>query len=218
VDNLKENAISGVYIYNGSYMAVAKAPNNISKDHEERFLKAFEEYSDALFRHAFLRINDRERAVDVVHDTFAKVWTYVRNGHEIKSYRPFLYKVLNNLIIDEYRKIKESSLDSLLAVEGVDEGTFSELHEDTVDSLIATLDGKKAFEFLAELPDVYREVLILRFVDELGPKEISELIEETENVISVRLHRGLKLLQELVARAEGKAKANRSSAKSIKNE
>jgi RNA polymerase sigma-70 factor (ECF subfamily) len=176
----------------------------IKDGHEERFLKAFEEYSDALFRHAFLRISDRERAVDVVHDTFTKVWSYVRSGHEIDSFRPFLYKVLNNLIIDEYRKTKESSLDALLAIEGVDEGSFDDLTSNTVESLAATIDGKQAFTIVNELPDVYREVLILKFVDELGPKEISELIEESENVVSVRIHRGLKLLRE---KMEKKVKA-----------
>jgi RNA polymerase sigma-70 factor (ECF subfamily) len=156
-----------------------------------------------------MRISDRDKAIDLVHDTFTKVWSYVRDGHEIKSFRPFLYKVLNNLIIDEYRKRKEQSLDALLAVEGVDEGSFQELHEDTIESLMAQLDGKQAFGLIAELPDVYREVLILRFVDELGPKEIAELIEETENVISVRLHRGLKLLRALMHEREETATKRR---------
>jgi len=39
--------------------------DNIKEDHEERFLKAFEEYNDALFRHAFLRVSDRDRAIDI---------------------------------------------------------------------------------------------------------------------------------------------------------
>ncbi|MBP9717642.1 MAG: RNA polymerase sigma factor, partial [Candidatus Pacebacteria bacterium] len=111
-------------------------------------------------------------------------------------YRPFLYKVLNNLIIDTYRKQRESSLDALLEQEGVTEGTFDDLSENTTEALAATIDGKQAFTLLETLPDVYREVLILRFVDELGPREISQLIEETENVVSVRIHRGLKLLRE----------------------
>jgi len=189
-------------------MAGPRKKDNIKGNHEERFLKAFEEYSDALFRHAFLRISDREKAIDVVHDTFTKVWTYVRNGHEIDQFRPFLYKVLNNLIIDEYRKAKEASLDALLAIDGVDEGTFDELSENTVESLAATIDGKKAFELLQEMPDTYREVLVLKFVDGLGPKEISALLEESENVISVRLHRGLKVLRQLVEAKEKEAAAN----------
>lgn len=167
-------------------------------DHENRFLKAFDEYSDALFRHASLRIHNREKAIDLVHDAYTKVWSYVQRGHVIDSFRPFLYKVLNNLIIDEYRRHREVSLDALLEQEGVDEGSFPELQETTVEALAATIDGKQAFELLETLPDEYREVIILRFIDGLGPREISELIEESENTISVRIHRGLKVLRTMI--------------------
>lgn len=175
---------------------------NINGSHETRFLQAFEEYGDALFRHAYLRISDRERAIDLVHDTFTKVWSYVRSGHKIDSYRPFLYKVLNNLIVDEYRKRREVSLDALLAQEGVDEGSFEELSHDTTDTIVEVLDGQRAFELLDDLSDEYREVIILRYVDGLGPKEISELIEETENVVSVRIHRALRTLKKLIEKEE----------------
>ena len=194
---MKENASSPVFTYNGLRMAGSSSTSN-NGDHETRFLAAFEEYNDALFRHAAIRISDRERSIDLVHDTFTKVWSYVRTGHDIESYRPFLYKVLNNLIIDEYRKQKEASLDALLEKDGVDEGTFNELHESSTEALAATIDGQQAMELIARLPDVYREVLILRFVDGLGPKEMSALIEESENVISVRIHRGLKLLRDQI--------------------
>ena len=153
-----------------------------------------------------------KKAIDIVHDTFTKVWTYIRSGHDIDSYRSFLYKVLNNLIIDSYRKQREVSLDALFEIEGVDEGSFAGLAENSVEALAATIDGRKAFELLTELPDVYREVLTLRFVDGLGPKEISDLTEETENVVSVRIYRGLKMLRDKmeleVKKAETKRKNN----------
>lgn len=183
-------------------MAGHKSTGNKAMGHEERFLEAFEQYNDALFRHALLRISDRERAIDIVHDTYTKVWSYLCNGHEVEQFRPFLYKVLNNLIIDEYRKKREQSLDALMEIEGIDEGTFPELQETTIESLAATLDGKKAFTVLETLPAEYKEVIILRFVDGLGPKEIAQLLEESENVVSVRLHRGLSLLRKHMAAAE----------------
>ena len=180
--------------------------NNVGKssasDQEARFLTAFDEYSDALFRHAAFRLSDRERAIDVVSDTYAKAWTYVRDGHEISNFKPFLYKVLNNLIVDEYRKRREASLDAMFEAEGVDEGTFVDLVGDDVESLINTLDGKRAIAALDELPDVYREVIVLRYVDQLRPKEISDLIEESENVVSVRIHRGIALLKTRIEDAE----------------
>ena len=186
-----------------------KKPKSSGESQEERFLKAFEEYSDALFRHASLRISNRERAIDVVHDTYTKVWSYIKSGHEIDSYRSFLYKVLNNLIIDEYRKQKELSLDALLEEEGTDEGDFSELSESTTEALAATIDGRQAFLLVKDLPEEYREVIIFRFVDGLGPKEIAELIEETENVVSVRIHRALKILRNKIEKGQERAEEKR---------
>ena len=194
-------------------MPSRKQTNDTAESQEERFLKAFEEYSDALFRHAAMRISNREKSIDAVHDTFTKVWSYVKAGHQIDSYRSFLYKVLNNLIIDEYRKHKEASLDALMALPGVDEGTFPELSESTVEALAATIDGRKAFDLLKELPEEYREVLVFRFIDELGPKEIGELIEESENVVSVRIHRGLKLLRTKIEAGNAAAENKRTTKK-----
>ena len=185
----------------------------MSGDHEARFLKAFDEYNDALFRHAYFRVSNRDKAIDLVHDTYTKVWSYIRSGHDIDTFRPFLYKVLNNLIIDEYRKRKEVSLDAIFETEGLDESAFEELSESTVEALAATLDGRKAFELLEELPDQYREVITYRFIDQLGPREISELTEESENVVSVRIHRALKMLRQKIEAHEEMAAERRKAKK-----
>lgn len=167
-------------------------------------MKAFDTYADALFRHASIRLSDRERAIEIVHDAFTKVWGYMREGREIESFRPFLYKVVGNLIIDEYRRRRETSLDAILETEGVDEGMFTELREEPVESLIDTLDARAAVAALSVLPDIYRESVVLRFIDGLTPKEIAALIEESENVVSVRIHRGIKMLKEYMeARGQG---------------
>jgi len=137
-----------------------------------------------------------------VHDTFTKAWTYLRSGHTIEAYKPFLYKILNNLIIDEYRKRREYSLDETLERDGVDEGAFAELHGGSLEELTFSLDAKQAATLIHEIPETYREVIVLRFIDGLGPKEISALIEETENVVSVRIHRGLKMLRERIEEKE----------------
>ena len=213
---MKEVGFSTVIAYNDFHMA--KLPKEAKRktgstsavaSHEERFLKAFDEYSDALFRHAIYRLSDRERAIEIVHDTFTKVWSYLRGGHEVDSYKPFLYKVLNNLIIDEYRRRKEFSLDALLGEEGTDEGSFPELYEGGIEELTFMLDAQKASLLIGELPVVYREVLTFRFVDGLGPKEISELIEESENVVSVRIHRALKMLKDMIMKREEDAETKR---------
>ena len=214
---MKEVGFSHVIVYNDFHIAdlEKKAKRKTGSDspvgsHEERFLKAFDEYSDALFRHAVYRLSDRERAIEIVHDTFTKVWSYVRDGHTIDSYKSFLYKVMNNLIIDEYRRKKEISLDAIFENEEKDEGSFRELYEGGLEELTFMLDAQKASMLIGELPVVYREVLTLRFIDGLGPKEISELIEESENVVSVRIHRALKILKDTIEQAEKSAEDRRT--------
>jgi len=198
-----------VIAYNGFHMSLGEEKGGGNQ--EDRFLKAFDEYADALFRHATYRLSDRERAVEIVHDTFTKVWSYIRSGHTVDSYKPFLYKILNNLIIDEYRKRKSVSLDGLMSEEGIDEGNFDELHEGSLEEMTFALDAKQALEMMGDIPDMYREVLTLRFVDGLGPKEISDLVEESENVVSVRIHRGIKILKERIETAEEMARIRRTS-------
>jgi len=215
---MKEVGMCRVFTYNGFHMARENAEKRTptdtesAQDQETRFLKAFDEYADALFRHASYRLSDRERAIEVVHDTFTKVWGYIKNGHEIDAWKPFLYRVLNNLIIDEYRRRKELSLDAILEEEHAAEGVIDDLYEGGIDELTFSLDAQRAAALLEEVPVAYREVLVLRYVDGLGPKEISGLIEETENSVSVRIHRGLKILRTLMAQKEEQAAANRSTA------
>ena len=212
---MKEVGFLAVIAYNGFHMATdskkakRKAGGDPVGSQEDRFLIAFDEYVDALYRHSAFRLSDRERSIELVHDTFTKVWGYIREGHEIDSYKPFLYKVLNNLIIDEYRRKKEVSLDALLSEEGKSESSFDELKEGSIEEVVFALDAKKAADLIPKLPHVYREVITLRYVDGLGPKEISDLIEQTENVVSVRIHRGLKLLREQIEAFEEQARINR---------
>lgn len=181
----------------------SKSPDITSQ--EQEFLKAFDEYSDALFRHAIYRLSDRERAIELVHDTYIKVWAYVRSGKEVSSYRPFLYKILGNLIIDEYRKKKDVSLDDILGDDGAGERYHEELHEGSLEELTFALDAKKVLEHLPHIAEQYREAVTLRFIDGLGPKEISSLVEVSENVVSLRIHRGLVALRTLIQKHEEEA-------------
>lgn len=165
-----------------------KVPIKIEKD----FLSAYDLYSDQIYRHCFFRVSDKERAVDLVADTFTNVWRYLAKGGDIKDFRAFLYKVANNLIIDHYRKRKSVSLDQLAEDHNFDppEDVHEKVEESAeINLLIKTLD---------KLEDEYREVMIMRYVDGLSIKEISEIKEESENAVSVRIHRATNKIREIL--------------------
>jgi RNA polymerase sigma-70 factor (ECF subfamily) len=60
------------------------------------------------------------------------------------------------------------------------------------------VEARNALAAMKELDDKSREVITMRFVDDLGPQEIAAITGESDNVISVRLHRGLKKLKEIL--------------------
>lgn len=152
----------------------------------------YEDYADAIYRHCYFRVFDKELAKDLVQETFAKTWRYLASGREVLNGQAFLYKVATNLMINRSRKKKEISLD-MLQEQGFDPGT------DQRASLENFIAGKKVFEELDRLDDRYSQVITMRFVDDLSPQEIADILGESENAVSVRLHRALKKLKELLA-------------------
>ncbi|MBI3573547.1 sigma-70 family RNA polymerase sigma factor, partial [Candidatus Kaiserbacteria bacterium] len=160
---------------------------------KQAYMEAYENYADAIFRHCFFRLSDREKALDITQETFTRAWDYLAEGKTIEKFKPFLYRIAGNLIIEEYRKKKHVSLDAFLDDEMHDEGMISALHDDgAFDRLADAFDAKLAEDALQKLSEPYREVLILRFIDGLSPKEIAIHLEERENTVSVRIHRAKK--------------------------
>ena len=53
------------------------------------------------------------------------------------------------------------------------------------------------FQKLQDLGEPYQEILEMRFIDDLSPKEISAVLGVSENVVSVRIHRGMNKLRQL---------------------
>ncbi|KKT41949.1 MAG: RNA polymerase sigma factor SigX [Candidatus Giovannonibacteria bacterium GW2011_GWA2_44_13b] len=157
------------------------------------FIKSYDAYADALFRHCYFRLYDRELAKDLVQSTYMKVWEYIASGKEVKNMRAFLYKVAHNMIIDEFRKNKGPTLSiDELKEKGIEpqDGLFEKLKSGA--------EVKNLLDIFNKLEPAHREVVIMRYVDELTPKEIAAITGESENVISVRLHRAMARAKEII--------------------
>ena len=72
------------------------------------------DYQKGLNAHAFFKIHDHAMGEDLVQTTFMKTWVYLVRGGKIEMMKAFLYHVLNNLIVDHYRKHKTISFDVML--------------------------------------------------------------------------------------------------------
>ncbi len=159
------------------------------------FAKAYEDFGDAIFRYCLYQTSNREKALDLTADTFTKTWEYLSKGEtkEVENLRAFLYKVANNLIIDDRRKKKSLSLDTM-----TESGFDVQSGQDEAEQYESAYDGKIALEAVKNLDEKYRDVLMLRYVDDMTVGEIAKIVGESENNVSVRIHRGLEKLKEIV--------------------
>lgn len=149
---------------------------------EQQFLKFYDKYADAIFRHCYFRVFNRDKAKDLTQEAFMKLWKYMVNDKKIDYPQALLFKMANNLIIDFHRKKKESSLDKL------QDGGFQP-SDDPSDQLAINLDADAVVDTMGKLNDHHREVLLLRYVQGFKPKEIADMLGLTQNVISVRITR-----------------------------
>ena len=158
-------------------------------------------YINQLYRFIYFKVGNREEAEDLCSAVFLKTWNYILENSlkEHKTLKALLYKIARNLIIDNYRKNKNKetiSLDGDKSVEIIDEKpSAAKVMELKTDLLV--LETK-----LPELKDEYREVIILRFVNELSIKEIAEIIDKPKGNTRVLIFRALKSLKELLGSDE----------------
>lgn len=155
---------------------------------------AHKEFEQDLLRHAHFRVSDRGRCDDLVQDTFLKTWVYLIKAGKITSMKPFLYHVLNCLIIDEYRKKKSVSLDALLE-------TGFEPGDDHYERAVNMLDGRAAVDMISTLPIAYQKIMTLRHINDLSLSEIADETGLTKNLVAVKTHRGMDKLRALYAQS-----------------
>jgi len=177
---------------------------NKTEEAQQRIIlaTAHNDFAKGLNRHSFFKLGNHALGDDLVQDTFIKTWSYLVKGGKIEVMKAFLYHVLNNLIIDEYRKRKTVSLDIL------QEKGFEPRAKESSERLISIIDSKDALVLIMKLPVRYQKVIKMRYSQDLSLREISLITGQTQNAIAVQVHRGLAKLKELY---DFKFPANKSS-------
>jgi RNA polymerase sigma factor (sigma-70 family) len=159
---------------------------------ERQFVVMYEEYADAIFRFCYFKLRDREAALELSQETFARMWRYLSGGQEIEHARAFAFRVARNAIADHVRKSRPlyahqmgESAEHLLDP-AAESGTESDAE---VAGILDCLKG---------LPERDQEAVTLRYIESLSVSEIAESLGELPNTVSVRIKRALQTLRECV--------------------
>ncbi len=149
---------------------------------------AHNDYERGMNSYASYKIHNSATSQDLVQDTFVKTWSYLVRGGKVDKMKAFLYHILNNLIVDEYRKNKAISLDVLL------EKGF-EPSVDHSENIFNVFDGKLAVLLIQYLPVKYQKIMRMKYTQDLSLTEISLITGQSKKTVAVQAHRGLEKLK-----------------------
>jgi RNA polymerase sigma-70 factor (ECF subfamily) len=141
-----------------------------------------EQYQYRLFRYLLYLSGSRETAEDLFQETWVRVLDRGGQYDGKAKFETWLFAIARHLTIDLQRRKKPQSLDSIVEpeVEGMQP---------------AALDRVSIHECLDRLPSVYREVLMLRFQEDLTLEEIAGILEAPLSTVKARLYRGLDAMR-----------------------
>lgn len=176
-----------------------------SKD-KEAFVKAYDLYIDSIYRFIYFKVNDEDEAWDLTSAVFLKAWNHIQNNNllDYKTLRSLFYKIARNSVIDYYRE-QAAQKNNMVIGAGRDGDNIREAMEEVADEkqdverrVGVTLDLAMVEKKLLDLKDEYREIIILRFTEELSISEIAEILGKSNGNVRILVHRALKALRELV--------------------
>ena len=156
---------------------------------EREFLALYDTFGIAVFRHCYFRISDRDQALDLLQETFYRVWRHLDGGGTLEQPKAFIFRIAHNLIVDQYRRHTEDSLDAMLA------GGF-DYTDGSESAILQSVTEREITALMESLNPAYRDVVVMRYIDDMAVRDIAVLMGLTENTVSVRLHRGLQKLRD----------------------
>lgn len=158
---------------------------------QRTFEESYDTHADMVYRFCFFKTSDKNLAEDMTQDVFMRYWNYISKGSEVQNTKGLIFQIARNLIVDYYRSKKSLSLESL-----EDDG-YEPASTDHTD-MMTHVESNLAIKYIEKLEPKYKDVVYLRLVEELSFDEIAEALNITANAATVRLHRGTKMIKDLL--------------------
>ena len=161
------------------------------------FLCLYERYELRLLRYIrrISMVSD-EQAKDILQEAFIKIWQNLNAFNQSMKLSSWIYRIVHNETISYWRRNKSYGKDRKVKLDNV-------IIENQLDDFELNEDkDKKEFlthEVLGLLPLIYKTVLILKYIEDKGYREISDVLKIPEGTVATRLNRAKKKFIELAS-------------------
>ena len=162
-------------------------------------------YQHRLLRYLLYLSGNREQAEDLFQEVWMRVLVRGAQYNGQARFETWLFTIARNLLIDQRRKRTMSSLDELFEGKSEDDRpmAFEVADGDPTpfDHLSNLEDRERISGALLELDTLHREVLVLRFHEELSLEEIAKVTRAPLSTVKSRLYRGMAMIKPKLERS-----------------
>ena len=147
-------------------------------------------YLDRIYRYVRYQVKDTMTAEDITEDVFVKAWKAIRSCKgKGRTFSAWIYRIAHNHMINTLRSMKKC-----VSIETDDLAELSE-SESAMDDI---LDGQELSELLTHLPPNQKQVVILKFIEGMGNREIGKIMNKSEGAIRLLQMRALTTLRQII--------------------
>ncbi|MBU4345056.1 MAG: RNA polymerase sigma factor [Desulfobacteraceae bacterium] len=143
----------------------------------------------------------QEEAEDIIQEVFIKVYRNLNGFNQKLKFSSWIYRIAHNEIINQYHKTKLRLAITPLNIED---------EENLIDSINNTIEingtyenlenAEKVRKALAELPDKYREILVLRYLEDKTYNEISDILRKPPGTVATQINRAKASFKKIAGR------------------
>ena len=177
----------------GTSAQLVSLVNQARKGNRSALAQLADRFHEDIFRMVFYRIRSRVDAEDITQDVFLKAFQKISSVKDAAKFRGWLFSITLNRVRDFQRKKRFRSLFKT-EDENIESHPIEKPGSDQPEALELVMRQdfwRQIGLILKKLPNMEREVFLLRFFDHLSIKEISAVLKKNQSTIKTHLYRAL---------------------------
>ena len=177
---------------------INKRIKEVLKGDQNAFAEIVELFQDKLYRICYRMLGNKHEAEDIAQEAFVRAFINIHTFDTNRKFSTWLYRIGTNLCIDRIRKKKpDYYLDAEVAgTEGLNMYSQIASKDELPEQEVLKMEMQDRVQYeISRLPDKYRAVIVLKYMEDLPLQEISDILEMPLGTVKTRIHRGREALR-----------------------
>ena len=177
---------------------VNKRIKQVLKGDQNAYADIVNLYQHKLYQICYRMLGNKQEAEDIAQEAFVRAYINLHSYDQKRKFSTWLYRIATNLCIDRIRKKKpDYYLDAEVAgTDGLDMYSQIAADEKLPEDVVAQMELQDRIQYeISRLPDKFRSVIVLKYIEELSLQEISDILDMPLGTVKTRIHRGREALR-----------------------